>query len=269
MLEPAIQSGRWLGPADSTGVVINRAVMARNPSLTLGGKVGLRSDGRTLSLPIVGVAKELSPMPAVYARPAAVLRLSGRDPSRVRSLRVVTRRHDLAGQQAAARDLERAFEARGIELNALQELLDVRKSILDHLVIIMAVLAFASSVVVFVGALGLTSTLALNVLQRTREIGILGAIGARPGAIARQVWTESLAIGVSSWVAAVILAAPISWALEAACGQIFFKSPLDFYLSPRAILLWLGLVVVLATLSSIVPARRAARLTVREALTHS
>jgi putative ABC transport system permease protein len=187
----------------------------------------------------------------------------------VRIVRVITQRHDLAGQQAAARSLEHAFEARGIELTALQEMLDVRKSILDHLVIILSVLTFAATIVVLVGMLGLTSTLAVNVLQRTREIGILTAIGARPRTVAGQVWTEAMLIGLLSWALAMLIGMPLSWALETACGRIFFNTPLDFYLSPSAAALWLGLVVVLATLSSILPARRAARLTVREALSHS
>ena len=269
VLEPAVQSGRWLREEDTTGVVINGAVLARNPSLAPGGQIGLRYEGRTMSLPIVGVVKELSPMPAVYAPPAAVLRLSRRDPGLVRMVRVVTQRHDLEGQQAAARSLERAFEARGIELTALQEMLDVRKSILDHLVIILSVLTFASSIVLLVATLGLTSTLALNVLQRTREIGILSAIGARPRTVAGQVWTEAMLIGLSSWVLGMAIGTPITWALETACGRIFFKTPLDFYLSPTAAALWFGVVVLLASLSSVLPARRAARLTVREALSHS
>lgn len=269
VLAPAIRSGRWLREDDTTGVVINGAVLARNPSLAIGGQIGLRYEGRTVSLPILGVAKELTPMPVAYAPRAAVLRLSRRDPDLVRMVRIVTQRHDLAGQQAAARSLERAFEGRGIELTALQEMLDARKGILDHLVIILSVLTFAATIVVLVGTLGLTSTLAVNVLQRTREIGILTAIGARPRTVAGQVWTEAMLIGLLSWALAMLIGVPISWALETACGRIFFKTPLDFYLSPSAAALWLGLVVVLASLSSIIPARRAARLTVREALSHS
>jgi putative ABC transport system permease protein len=61
----------------------------------------------------------------------------------------------------------------------------------------------------------------------------------------------------------------LSAALEAACGQIFFKVPLDVYASPSVAGLWLVLVVVLASLSSVYPARRAARLSVREALSHT
>jgi ABC-type lipoprotein release transport system permease subunit len=58
----------------------------------------------------------------------------------------------------------------------------------------------------------------------------------------------------------------VSWALEVACGRIFLKAPLDFHVSVRALALWLGLVLVLATLSSFHPALRAARLRVSEAL---
>jgi putative ABC transport system permease protein len=76
-------------------------------------------------------------------------------------------------------------------------------------------------------------------------------------------------IGLSSWALGMVIGVPITWALEAACGRIFFQTPLDFYLSPQAALLWLVVIVLLASLSSLLPARRAARLTVREALSHS
>ncbi len=122
---------------------------------------------------------------------------------------------------------------------------------------------------VFVGGLGLTSALTLSVVQRTREFGVMAAIGATPGMLARQVWTEGVLLGLASWVVACVLTVPLSYALEAACGRIFFKLPLDFYASPLAAGQWLLLVLVLSSLSSFPPARRAARLTVREALTQS
>ena len=99
--------------------------------------------------------------------------------------------------------------------------------------------------------------------------GVLGAIGATPGEVSRQVWFEGVLIGVLSWAAANVLAAPVSYALESACGNIFFRVPLDFHMSPGAAGTWLALVVVLATLSSLYPAWRATRLTVREALSHA
>jgi len=72
-----------------------------------------------------------------------------------------------------------------------------------------------------------------------------------------------------SWCVALALSAPASWLLESVCGNIFFKAPLAFYLSPGAAGTWLVLVFVLASLSSFYPARQATRLTVREALSYA
>ena len=117
----------------------------------------------------------------------------------------------------------------------------------------------------FVGALGLTTTLTLGVVQRTREIGVMSAIGATPATLAGHVWVEAVAIaGRQRSVAALVI--PVSFALEAACGLIFIKVPLDFAMSPGASVLWLVLVVGLASLSSLYPAWRATRITVQEAL---
>ena len=268
LLDLKLVAGRQLTPTDTNSAVINQVVAARHPGLKVGGEVRLRRKGRDTAFPIVGIVKELAPMPAIYAVPAAVYAATGRDPLVTSSARIVTRRHDDAGQREAAAALERAFAEAGIEVTGMHRMLDMRQAILDHLVIILGTITLATVLVVIVGALGLASTLTLSVVQRTREIGVLGAIGATPGAIASHVWVEGMVIGLLSWVAANVLAAPVTWALETACGRIFFQAPLDFSMSPAASGLWLVLVVVLATLGSAYPALRAARLTVREALSH-
>jgi putative ABC transport system permease protein len=235
----------------------------------VGGPVTVRIGDRNVSFPIVGVVKELSPMPVIYAAPAAVVAATGRRADMARTIRIVTLGHDDAAQRGTAQSLERAFERAGIEVAGMQRMADARQGILDHLVIILAILTMATVIVVFVGALALTSTLTLNVVQRTRDIGVLGAIGATPGVIARQIWFEAVVIGVLSWGLAVLVSAPLSYLLGATCGNIFFRAPLDFYMSPGAAAMWLGWVVVLASLSGAVPALRAARLTVREALAYA
>ena len=80
----------------------------------------------------------------------------------------------------------------------IQSLSDRRRAFLDHLVIIESALLFAAALVVLVGGLGLTSTLTLNVIERTREIGILGAIGATPRTIWRNIVFEGVVMGVLS-----------------------------------------------------------------------
>jgi putative ABC transport system permease protein len=221
-----------------------------------------------VSWPIVGVVQEMSPHLAVYAPPEAVREATGQPEGLTKSARVATRSRDAAGELAVARELQRTFERMGIEVTGMQRMLDQRQALLDHLVIVKSILAAASILVVFVGGLALALTLSLGVMQRTRELGILSAIGAAPRTLAFHVWFESVLIALLSWTVAVALAAPVSWLLEEVCGRMFFRMSLGFYLSPWAALIWLGLAVALATLSSLVPARRASRLTIREALAY-
>jgi putative ABC transport system permease protein len=263
-----ILKGRWLNADDQAAVVINQALLARDPTLRVGGEIKLLIEGRNVSWPVVGVAKEIDPSPAAYAPPGAILEALGQQPGMTRSLRVITRRHDAASQLSVQRDLERTLERLGVSVLGMQSLSDRRKAFLDHLVIIESALMFAGALVVLVGGLGLTSTLTLNVIERTREIGILGAIGAGPQTISLNIVFEGVLMAVLSWCMALVVAVPVTILLDMVTGQIFIKSSLDFFMSPRAAALWLVLVIILAMLSSFYPARRAAQLTVREALAY-
>jgi len=261
-------AGRWLRPDDDAVAVINQSVLSIDPTLHLGGDIPLNINAQVVRLRIVGIVKEFAPHGNVYAPPRTILRATGKPPGIARSVRIVTRQLDVAGQVAASKAIEQALESAGISVAGIQALSDSRKSFSDHLVIIKSALIFAALLVVLVGGLGLTSTLTLNVFERTREIGILSAIGATPGTIARDVVFEGMVMAALSWCAALLVSIPITFALDAATGQMFIHSALDFYMSPLAAAVWLLLVLILAALSSFYPARRSARLAVREAIAY-
>ncbi len=266
LLAPRLQAGQWPGPEDSNRVAINQAVAMRAGGLAVGDSLRLRARGRTRAFAVAGITRELVPMPVVYSSRAAVEDLSGRSSDSTRNVRVVLAAHTDADQRAAARTLEQIANERGIGIDGIQRMADAKQGILDHLVIILSVLTLASAVVLFVGLLALTTTLALSVVQRTREFGVMSALGATPRAIATQVWVEAMLLSGLSAIVAFVLSVPVSFALEAVCGRIFFKFPLDPWISPAACAGWLVLVVVLGSLASLLPARRAARLLVRDAL---
>jgi len=260
--------GRWLKPGDDAAVVINQAITGLHADLHVGDDLVLRIKGRDVRWRAVGIVKELWPTKDVYALPETILRATGQPRDMTRDVRIVTRRHDAASQVAASKAIERALDRAGILAGGIRALDDARQSFADHLVIIKSALIFAALLVVLVGGLGLTTTLTLNVIERTREIGILSAIGATPGTIARGVVIEGIVMAILSWCVAVVVAVPITFALDAATGQMFIRSALDFFMSPAAVAGWLLLVVVLAAISSFHPASRAARLTIREAIAY-
>jgi putative ABC transport system permease protein len=143
--------------------------------------------------------------------------------------------------------------------------LDTAVESLDTLVVFLLIMAILTAVV---GSMGLTGTMGMNVLERTREIGIMRAIGADDRAVMRTVIAEGIVIGSISFVLAVILSIPFTYLLSTIVSLAIFQSAIDVVFTYLGYAIWLGLVFVLSTVASIVPARNAARLTIREVLAY-
>lgn len=120
-------------------------------------------------------------------------------------------------------------------------------------------------IALIVSLLGIVNTLAMNVLERVREIGVLRAIGTTRTQIRRLIVIESLLIGISSF----LLAIPTGWHLSRASVE-GMKSATGFnveYVFPYS---WFAIALILATLISgvaaLYPAFKAARVRVITAI---
>jgi putative ABC transport system permease protein len=102
--------------------------------------------------------------------------------------------------------------------------------------------------------IGRAGTMSMNVMERTREIGVLRAIGAQDGSIGRMVVVEGLLIGVISYVGGALLSLPISFLLSNVISLAIFNSPASLALTAQGFALWLGVVLLLAVLASLLPA---------------
>jgi putative ABC transport system permease protein len=116
------------------------------------------------------------------------------------------------------------------------------------------------------GSIGLTGTMSINVLERTREIGVMRTIGAVDMAILWSVIIEGLIIGLITWLLAIVLSFPVSCFLLKIIRKAMSDSAIALSFTPLGILLWLAVVIVLSVFASIMPARSAARLTINEVL---
>ena len=118
-----------------------------------------------------------------------------------------------------------------------------------------------------VGSIGLTGTMGMNVLERTREIGVMRAIGAVDSEIIKSVIIEGAFIGLISWFFGALLSIPITYVLLDILA-VAFNAPIPAKFAPDGFVIWLVVVLVLSVLASILPARSAARLTIREVLAY-
>jgi len=137
-----------------------------------------------------------------------------------------------------------------------------------HVYIFIFALILIAVVMAVVGVLGLMSNMSTSVIERTREFGIMRAIGAQSQTILRNVISEGLFIGLMSWVIAVPLSLPVSLGVGYLVGMLSFRSPLPLILSPLAVIIWLLVIVIGSIAASAYPARQASRLTVRETLAY-
>jgi putative ABC transport system permease protein len=113
--------------------------------------------------------------------------------------------------------------------------------------------------------LGLINTLAINILERTREIGMLRAIGATRQQIRRLVLAESLLLAATGTALGLLAGLGMGYALTVMLSatmtnQITYSFPLAGILFAIATALLLGVV------ASLLPARQAARLRIVQAL---
>ena len=133
---------------------------------------------------------------------------------------------------------------------------------------IAAAIMFMALLTVAVGSVGLASTMSMNVLERTREIGVMRSIGAENGTIFQLVVIEGAMIGLISWGLSVAAAVPINQLLDVALGKRLMTVPIVYMFPTQGMAIWLGVVLALSALASLLPARSAVRLTVRDVLAY-
>jgi putative ABC transport system permease protein len=129
-------------------------------------------------------------------------------------------------------------------------------------------LMIMATLMAVVGSIGLMGTMSLNVMERTREIGVMRAIGASDRIITKMVIVEGLIIGLISWLAGCLLSVPIGKVMSDVISSAIFSAPIAYTFILTGVIIWLVLVLLLSALASILPARSATRLTIREVLAY-
>ncbi len=260
-----IVEGRWLDPGEKDGVVVNTDVV-KDEHLAVGDRVTLKVRGVDCDFTIVGVTRGQMMGSVFFADIGGLgskLSLQGS----ITRLMARTWMHSAADQDAAGDRLERTFTDLGLLVTGVTGQARQSESLANELGILVTFLVIMAVILATVGVIGLTGTMIINVLESTREIGVMRAVGASHGSIFRVFVTEGFVIGLLSWAGGVLLSFPMSWGLvtllQAAIGV-----PLSYAFSWQAVGLWLVVVSAISAAASLLPAYRASQVSVRDAIAY-
>jgi putative ABC transport system permease protein len=239
--------------------------------LKVGDEASLQMGHRPVTFRVVGTNHEpFSPATAYVSRAFFDTLGGGALAGKTNSVRLVVdpKRADADGLVAVKGAFEDRLLGEGLRPASIAAKGERRVGFDEHMRMIYVFLVVVSAILGGVGALGLMTTMSLSVLERRRELGVLRAIGASPRAVAAIILAEASVVVVLSFLLSVLVAGPLSRGLGNHLLRAMFRTDLDFAFDGRGPAVWIAVSLALAALASALPAWRASRLSVREALTH-
>jgi hypothetical protein len=257
-VKPNLVSGQWISDHKPDGAVVTHRLMKRLPGLRLGDRLLLRFGDKRVEVEIAGVDKRFGQ--AMLRLPlTGYLELTGADPElgRIALLDLDPETASRTGEFIPL--LESHFPGTGLEIGQIAASRLAARVIRNHLDVIVVMLVFVAAVMLFISGLGMASGTSTSVIERTRELGVLRAIGATPLAILRMLTVEGLAVAMTGCALAMLIADPLSRRLEAFIGNGIVEYPFDHRFSLEGLALCIGIVALLNLLATLGPARLAAR----------
>ena len=269
LIKPVITAGRWLEPGDENAIVIGNHLLKERPELNIGDILEIDINNNDNYWKVVGIYEIAGMMaaPVVYVNNnylGSVLN----ETDRVATYRVALDIHDGATEKMAVDTLDRRLDQMGIPVNQIISRSQFFGGMIASMDAIVYALLLMAMLIAMVGGLGLMGMMSMNVMERTREIGVLRSIGASDGAVLQLVIVEGLVIGLLAWLLGVILAFPFTILLAYVFGVAMVNSPLAPAFSANGYFISLAGILIIAILASALPAKNASRLTIREILAY-
>jgi len=247
--------------AVADGAILVTPIYAKQANLHVGDRVRLTGPSGTHVARIAGELRAQYGLPLMQMSTRTAETVYGpMDPTQ---LAVKARsRGDAAALEAAT---ERILQGSYPNLEVLSTA-DTRKAIDKQVTQQFALFNAIIAIAVIVSLLGVINTLAMSVLERTREIGVLRALGSSRWLVRGSLLDESLLITTAGALVGVVAGLIIGLAWLAGLGDLL--PGITFRFPVGATILVAVVAVILGTLAAILPARRAARLDVIRALTY-
>lgn len=272
-----MQSGRLPAPDVSRDAVLG-SVLARNLGLALGDEVVVLGQGRdgSIAAGVFGVAGTAATGQDDFDRSVLYVSLATFQDMYAMDGAVheaVVRIHDVREVEAVRKRLMQNPDLAGTVVLTWQELLP---GLLQSIRLDMVSGFIFYAILIIVVGFSIMNTFLMNVFDRTREFGVLLALGARPFRLVRLLLLESSLLTLAGIAAGLVSGIAVTWYFQkhgiviAGTSEIMARFGLPERMFPRlsmlSVLTGPGTVFLLSMLTSIYPAVRVARLDSLEAM---
>ena len=287
ILDLELVKGHWLNNGSPHQLVINGRLQLLYPHLKVGSKVNLLMNNQTVSFTITGLVKEFQGE-TFYMSNDTYSQLFGKTDLANQVFLVLknqtkgtsggmqslmnqvhgtsienNQRKELASLN---RQIESQWQAAGVQVVGASVKKDELRMVEAHLDILTFMVLFGAILALVVGALSLILTINLNIVERTREIGVMRAIGASTNTIFKMIFTENLIIGVISVIIGFVLSLPLGVMITNFLGNLIFETPLDYKISIPGSLSVILIMLIFIRIAIALPRRKIKKVAIREAL---
>lgn len=263
-----LESGRLLEPADKNAAVIGSGVSSGIYKKNIGVNQIISIKGK--SFRIVGILKEkggsddrqvyLPIDAAVNVIPDAKKDVYDTIQVKVRSVDIVDSVSDTIEKRLMISRHINKPDDKDFTIIALKSMAQSITSMISSMTLFLGAIAAVSLIV---GAVGIANTMFTSVLEKTKDIGTMKAIGAKNRDILMIFLFNSAMVGLVGGVLGVMLGSVVSSVLQAMVGG---DAAIVSGISPKLIVQGLLLAVSVGVISGVVPAYRASRLKPVDAL---
>lgn len=266
MLHPNIIEGQWLNSSEKQEVVLNENAWLLYQKPTVGSKVDIVIEGKTIKAELIGIVKQYEPA-RIYIDKTLYDDYFNSEKT-INTIVFAAKDNKYERVIKMKGNIESIIAPSDWGIVYVMSQAERVKIVYDHLNIILYTIVILSFLVLVVSAIGMASSTGISIMERTREIGVMRAIGATPKKIYTLFVNEGMITSVLSMLVGLLLAYPLSLGASSFLGTLMLGEDSNLGYAFSLLGFWITLVVTITFgwIASRLPAKSAIKISTYKAL---
>jgi putative ABC transport system permease protein len=268
MVNMNIVAGRWLKKGSEIEIVMNQQAWSLYNNPAVDSLLNLRLGEKTIQTRLTGIVEQFE-RPKIYIDLTEYNTIANPE-QLVNTIVFLAKDNDYRKVIALKKSIEKSLESSDLKILYVMSRAERVKIIYDHLDIILTIILILSFMVLLVSAIGMTSAMGISISERTREIGVMRAIGATPGKVYSLFLTEGFISNSISVILGLLLSFPLSQLTAIFFGKLMLgeQAILQYAFSFQGFVITIITTLFFGWLASRIPARQAIAISTHQALSY-